>query len=38
VLERCPAVTLVTISGAGHFTLNEKPAEIAKIVLDALAR
>jgi len=38
VLERCPAVTLVTISGAGHFTLNEKPGEIAKIVLAALER
>jgi pimeloyl-ACP methyl ester carboxylesterase len=38
VLERCPAVTLVTIPGAGHFTLNEKPAEIAKLVLAALER
>ena len=38
VLERCPAVTLVIISDAGHFTLNEKPGEIATIVLDALAR
>jgi pimeloyl-ACP methyl ester carboxylesterase len=37
-LERCPTVTLVTISAAGHFTLNEKPGEIAEIVLDALVR
>jgi pimeloyl-ACP methyl ester carboxylesterase len=38
VLERCPSVTLVTISDAGHFALNQKPAEIAKIVRDALER
>jgi len=38
VLEKCPAVTLVTISDAGHFTLNQKPGEIAKIVLDALEK
>jgi pimeloyl-ACP methyl ester carboxylesterase len=36
VLERCPGVTLVTIAGARHFALNEKPGDIAKIVLDAL--
>ena len=36
-LERCPAVTLVTIAGARHFSLNEKPGEVAEIVLDALA-
>jgi pimeloyl-ACP methyl ester carboxylesterase len=37
-LERSPAVTLVTISRSGHFTLNEKPGEIAKIVLAALEK
>jgi pimeloyl-ACP methyl ester carboxylesterase len=36
VLEKCPAVTLVTISDAGHFTLNQKPSEIAEILLDAV--
>jgi pimeloyl-ACP methyl ester carboxylesterase len=38
LLERCPSVTLVTISDAGHFTLNEKPGEVAGILLDALSR
>lgn len=36
MLERCPSVTLTTILGAGHFTLNEKPGEVAEILLDAL--
>jgi hypothetical protein len=31
-------VSLVTLSDARHFTLNEKPAEIAEILLDAVAR
>jgi pimeloyl-ACP methyl ester carboxylesterase len=35
-LEQCPSVTLSTISGAGHFTLNEKPEETAEILLTAL--
>ena len=38
VLEECPSVSLVTISDAGHFTLNLKPAEVADVVLQALAR
>ena len=37
VLEECPHVTTVTISDAGHFTLNEKPEQIAEMVLDAVA-
>jgi pimeloyl-ACP methyl ester carboxylesterase len=36
-LERCPRVTLLTLSGAGHFTLNEKPTEIANLILEALS-
>jgi len=28
VLERCPAVTLVTISGAGHWLHHDKPDEV----------
>jgi pimeloyl-ACP methyl ester carboxylesterase len=36
MLEKCPSVTLTTIAEAGHFTLNEKPGEIAEILLDAL--
>jgi pimeloyl-ACP methyl ester carboxylesterase len=35
-LEACPEVTLVTISDAGHFTLNQKPGQIAKLVLNAV--
>jgi pimeloyl-ACP methyl ester carboxylesterase len=35
-LEQAPSVTLITISDAGHFTLNEKPGEVAEILLDAL--
>ena len=37
VLDACPRVTTVTISDAGHFTLNEKPEQIAELVLDAIA-
>jgi len=36
-LEACPTVTLVTIPDAGHFTLNQKPAQVAEVVLQALA-
>jgi pimeloyl-ACP methyl ester carboxylesterase len=35
-LEACPDVTMVTISDAGHFALNQKPAQIAELVLDAV--
>ena len=37
VLEECAQVTIVMISDAGHFTLNEKPGLIADLVLDAVA-
>jgi pimeloyl-ACP methyl ester carboxylesterase len=37
VLEQCSDVTMVTISDAGHFTLNQKPGQIAELVLDAVA-
>jgi len=36
-LESCPTVILVTIPDAGHFTLNQKPARVAEVVLQALA-
>ena len=29
-------VTLVEIPDAGHFALNQKPGEIAKLVLEAM--
>ena len=34
-LEASPYVTMVTISDAGHFTLNQKPGQIAELVLSA---
>jgi pimeloyl-ACP methyl ester carboxylesterase len=36
VLEASPHVSIVMISDAGHFTLNQQPAEIAKLVLEAI--
>ena len=36
VLERSPHVTLVEIPDTGHFALNQKPGEIATIVLEAI--
>jgi pimeloyl-ACP methyl ester carboxylesterase len=38
LLERCPAVSIVTIPGAGHFTLNERPDLVARVVAEALER
>jgi pimeloyl-ACP methyl ester carboxylesterase len=38
VLEQCSSVTVITIAEAGHFALNEKPGEIAEIVLDAVGK
>jgi pimeloyl-ACP methyl ester carboxylesterase len=35
-LEACGDVTVVTISDAGHFTLNHKPGEIAELVIKAV--
>lgn len=35
-LEACPDVTMVTISDAGHFTLNQKPGQIAELVINAV--
>ena len=37
VLESCPSVTMVEVASAGHMTLNEQPAQVADIVLQALA-
>ena len=36
-LEECPHVTLITISDAGHFTLNEKPDQIAELIVGMLS-
>lgn len=36
LLESTPHVTLVEISDAGHFTLNQKPNEIAALVIEAV--
>jgi len=35
-LEACPYVSLVTITDAGDFTLNQKPGQIAELVLNAV--
>jgi len=37
VLEATPHVSIVRISDAGHFTHNQQPGEIARLVLEALA-
>ncbi len=36
VLEQCPNTTVVTIAGAGHFTLNQEPAQVADLLVEAL--
>ena len=36
VLEASPHVSVVRISDAGHFTLNQQPGEVAKLVLEAV--
>jgi pimeloyl-ACP methyl ester carboxylesterase len=38
LLEGSANVTMVTISDAGHLTLNEQPAQVAEVVLAAVAR
>jgi pimeloyl-ACP methyl ester carboxylesterase len=36
LLESTPHVNLVEITDAGHFTLNQKPSEIAALVIEAV--
>jgi pimeloyl-ACP methyl ester carboxylesterase len=36
-LEQCASVELVTIRGSGHFALNDNPAVVAGLILDAVA-
>ncbi len=36
-LEKCPGVRLVAIPETGHFGLNQKPKQVAEVVLEALA-
>ena len=36
VLEASPHVSIIRISDAGHFALNQQPGEIAKLVLEAV--
>jgi pimeloyl-ACP methyl ester carboxylesterase len=36
-LEACPNLTLVEIPDTGHFALNEKPARVAELILDAVS-
>ena len=37
VLEASPHVSIVRIPDAGHFTLNQQPGEVARLVLEALS-
>ena len=37
LLEATAHVSLVEISDAGHFTLNQRPSEVAALILDAVA-
>lgn len=36
-LEACPQITLVTIQGTGHFSLNTHPDRIAGVMLEAFS-
>ena len=36
LLEAAPGLRLVEIADAGHFTLNQKPDEIADLLLEAV--
>lgn len=36
-LEECPLISLVEIPDAGHFALNQQPARVADLVLQAIA-
>jgi pimeloyl-ACP methyl ester carboxylesterase len=36
LLAASPHVSIVRISNAGHFTLNQQPGEIARLVLEAV--
>lgn len=33
-LEECPRTSLVTIPGAGHFTMNQEPGRIAELIIE----
>lgn len=35
-LEACPRTTVITIGGAGHFTMNQEPRRIADLILEAV--
>jgi pimeloyl-ACP methyl ester carboxylesterase len=36
-LEACPRTTLTMIPKAGHLTINEKPAEVAELILETIS-
>lgn len=36
-LDECPRTTLVTIPGAGHFTMNQEPPRIAELILEMVS-
>jgi pimeloyl-ACP methyl ester carboxylesterase len=36
-LQECALVTLVTVVGAGHFTMNRDPARIADVIVEMVS-
>jgi pimeloyl-ACP methyl ester carboxylesterase len=36
-LEQCPAVTLITIADAGHFTMNSEPSRIGDVIREMVS-
>jgi pimeloyl-ACP methyl ester carboxylesterase len=35
-LEECPRTTVITISGTGHFTMNQEPRRVAELILEVI--
>ena len=35
-LDECPRTTVITISGAGHFTMNQEPRRVAELILEVI--
>src|SRR3954453_10956843 len=35
-LDECPRTTVITISGAGHFTMNQEPRRVAELILKVI--
>jgi pimeloyl-ACP methyl ester carboxylesterase len=35
-LDECPRTTVITISGTGHFTMNQEPRRVAELILEII--